>query len=235
MTTAEILPIVIRFCVQTLFLMTALWIMVKIQKLNYNLLGLLASAAASIALEMALDHYVGPSLGVPVGVAVLVLGVTKSTGADHVDVGFTVAVSFALTFGMNLWLLGMLLGDLRVSAREKEESNNTATHATNHVATATASPTTNTVPVATAEDEAKQRAQETASHFSLKAISQGASHPMAMIHTGLKTYTVFEGESLPVETPGGKAKITCKHVETDRVVLDIDGQEVTLSFSLGAK
>src|SRR5262249_18158676 len=107
----------IHFAVETVFLVAALWIMIKVQKLNYNFLGLLGAAALASAIDL---------LPLPFRIAdfisctVLLLCIARVTGAERVDVMFTVFVGYALWFGMNLFLLGALLGDLRPSAREAE-------------------------------------------------------------------------------------------------------------------
>jgi hypothetical protein len=54
--------------------------------------------------------------------AVLWVCLTKVTREDFTGVVFTAAISYALVFGMNLFLLGALMGDLRVSARESSSA-----------------------------------------------------------------------------------------------------------------
>src|SRR4029077_14032230 len=210
------------------FLLAALFVMIRLQKMNYNFFGLLGSAALTIGVEMTLDRLIGMNFSTPIAVVVLIACITWVTRAEHVDVGFTVGVSFALTFGMNLWLLGALLGDLRVKAKSNDESG-PEMNQTNQVAEVSA-PATNSVEFL--ESQAKQFARTTADGLSLKGITQSATKPMAIIHTGTKSFTVVVGESFPVDTPKGKIDVTCKKVESDKVVLEIEGEEATLSFSL---
>src|ERR1041385_6892714 len=116
--TFEVISYAIEFAVQTVFLLAALWIMIKIQKLNYKFLPLLGAAALASGLDMI--PYAGHYLAVPV----LLLCVKKVTEAEMVpDVVFTVVVGYALMFGMNLWLLGTLLGDLRPSAYQSTDAD----------------------------------------------------------------------------------------------------------------
>jgi hypothetical protein len=123
----------IEFAVQTAILLGLLWGMIKIQKLDqrfeYNFLGLLGSAALATGLDQILQMTVGRFIGIyfasyittPIVVTVLLLCIKKVTHAPYVDVLFTVAISYALLFGVNLFILGSLMGDLRPSARNSEE------------------------------------------------------------------------------------------------------------------
>ncbi len=123
----------IEFAVQTAILLGLLWGMIKIQKLDqrfeYNFLGLLGSAALATGLDQILQLTVGRFLGIyfasyittPIVVTVLLLCLKKVTQAPYVDVVFTVAISYALLFGVNLFILGSLMGDLRPPARNPDE------------------------------------------------------------------------------------------------------------------
>ena len=130
----ETLVLFVEFVVQMAFLFAALWIMIKIQKLNYNFPGLLGSAALVSGLDRALDTVLGHFLGnylatyisAPVTLVVLIICIAKVTQADRVDVLFTIVVGYALMFGMNLWLFGALLGDLRPSAGNPGEFDTVA-------------------------------------------------------------------------------------------------------------
>ncbi len=123
----------IEFAIQTAILLGLLWGMIKIQKLDqrfeYNFLGLLGSAALATGLDQILQLTVGRFLGIyfasyittPIVVTVLLLCLKKVTQAPYVDVVFTVAISYALLFGVNLFILGSLMGDLRPPARNPDE------------------------------------------------------------------------------------------------------------------
>ncbi len=123
----------IEFAIQTAILLGLLWGMIKIQKLDrrfeYNFLGLLGSAALATGLDQILQLTVGRFLGIyfasyittPIVVTVLLLCLKKVTQAPYVDVVFTVAISYALLFGVNLFILGSLMGDLRPPARNSDE------------------------------------------------------------------------------------------------------------------
>jgi hypothetical protein len=131
--SGTLLSRLIEFALQTAILLGLLWGMIKIQKLDqrfeYNFLGLLGSAALATGLDqilqMTLGHFIGiyfaSYISTPIVVAVLLLCLKKVTHAPYVDVVFTVAISYALLFGVNLFILESLMGDLRPSARNSEE------------------------------------------------------------------------------------------------------------------
>jgi hypothetical protein len=104
----------IGFGVETVFLVLGLWIMIKIQKLDYSFLGLLGSAALGASLDMI------PYAGHALAVIALYLSLRLVTRADlFPDVAFTVGVAYALVFCMNLFVLGAMMGDLRAVARAR--------------------------------------------------------------------------------------------------------------------
>jgi len=250
----NILAFSIEFVVQTVFLTVGLWIMIKIQKLDYNFLGLLGSAALASGLETildtTLDHFFGiylsSSISTPIVGTVLYVCIVKVTRADSVDVVFTIAVGYALMFGMNLWLLGSLMGDLRPSARDDLEGENdaiemgvesqaaTETNETLALVQATNKAQGRPAPASTdpaskpKEPGAAELTREIAKIFSLKGVIQSANKPMATIYTGVKTYTIAVGETLSMETAKGKTPVRCEGVGENLVVLTVAGERVTL-------
>jgi hypothetical protein len=128
-----LLPRLIEFALQTAILLGLLWGMIKFQKLDqkfkYNFLWLLGSAALATGLDqilqLTLGHFIGiyfaAYISTPIVVAVLLLCIKKVTQAPYVDVLFTVAISYALLFGVNLFILESLMDDLRPSARNSDE------------------------------------------------------------------------------------------------------------------
>jgi hypothetical protein len=225
----EILAYLVEFGIQTVILLAALWVMIKIQKLDYNVLGLIASAVLASALDLI------PLAGHFIAVPVLYVCIAKATRADlFPDAVFTVVVAYALMFCANLFLIGALMGDLRLSAseegfdeltedmeeafeRERAERPATGTNVT---------AATNTVVAPMKRDGAQTGAL--VSKFSLKGISRGSRNSTATIHTGVKTYNLFVGESVSVETTKGKVTVRCEEVRDDSVLLTVDGQSVEL-------
>lgn len=112
----NIVELAIKFGIQTVFLIIALWIMLKVQKLQCGFLAMAGSAALASALD--LIPYAGHVISLPV----LLICITKSIGSKtFTDALLTVAVAYALTLCFNLLLLGMLTGDLRKLAETKPE------------------------------------------------------------------------------------------------------------------
>jgi hypothetical protein len=229
--SSNILIYGIEFAVQFAFLVAALWIMLKLQKLEYNVPGLLGAAALASAIDMI------PFVGHPVAVGVLLFCMMKVTRSDYVDVMFTVFVGYALMFGMNLFLLGALLGDLRPSARESDgmeamEQYDQETEPDEAMVPdePDAKPPPAPASSSKAAEEASTKEQpSTASGFSLKGLTKNAQNSVAMVHTGTKTYTIGVGETLSMDTPKGKVSVKLETVNDNSVVLSIGGVRTELS------
>jgi hypothetical protein len=231
--------------VETVILTIALWIMIKLQKLEYNFPGLLATAVLTSALDEILDlvlsHFLGDYLAscisTPIVVVVLFICITRLTKADQVDVFFTIGVGYAVWFVLNLWLMGDLIpsarwaGEAEGPAALKAEYQVPQTNRpaaslsmTNEAAGNVARPAVNPSGPVPAN-----LVPATVKVFSLKGIIT-AGKPSAMINTGVKTYSIFQGDSLTMETANGKVVVRCEKLEKDRVVLDIAGEPLTLSL-----
>ncbi len=246
----------VEFLIDAAFLLVALWIMIKIQKLEYTVIGLLGTAALTSLLETILDPLLGVYFSTPIIVIVLTFCVWKLTRADMVDVGYTVGVGFALILGMNLFLLGALMGDLRPSARQKnsfdEEMHEVAANHRPALANeperpASASDRAPETVVATAPSAARNQSansvravrqpkpsaakstDEIARLFTLKSVTMNGNNSMAIISTGVKSYTILLGESIAMQTSGSNsAVVRCQAIEEDSVLLDVDGHSVAL-------
>lgn len=242
----------VEFLIDAAFLLVALWIMIKIQKLEYTVIGLLGTAALTSLLETILDPLLGVYFSSPIIVLVLTFCVWKLTRADMVDVGYTVGVGFALILGMNLFLLGALMGDLRPSARQ-ENSFDEEMHevAANHrpalaneperpasasdrapetVVAAARNQSTNSVrAVRQPKPSTAKSTDEIARLFTLKSVTMNGNNSMAIISTGVKSYTILLGESIAMRTSGSNsAVVRCQAIEEDSVLLDVDGHSVAL-------
>jgi hypothetical protein len=239
----EIISYGIEFAIQTAFLVVALWIMIKLQKLNYKFLPLLGAAALASGLDMI--PYAGHYLAVPA----LLYCVWKVTEAEMVpDVVFTVVISYALMFGMNLWLLGSMMGDLRPSALDGKNAGGLPPEAAAAVEdTAPTNPPaalvqpTNPAPVkpeAVAATPPSQTnvaapprpAQEYVNQLSLKGLVRSSTRPMATIQSGTRTYTIGVRETVFVEMGSEKVAVRCVEVEENSVILNLAGENVRLSF-----
>jgi hypothetical protein len=130
----NLVSLLIEFALQTVILFGLLWGMIKIQKLDqrfsYKFLGLVGAAALATILEQVLQMVLGRFIGIyfasyittPIVLAVLLLCLKKITGAPYIDVVFTVAISYALLFGVNLFILSSLMGELRPSGRTHDDT-----------------------------------------------------------------------------------------------------------------
>jgi hypothetical protein len=248
-----ILALIIEIAIQTAFLFVALWIMIKLQKLDYRFLPLLGTAALVSGLDEIMDatlgHYLGfylaTTISTPIVIAVLCYCLTKLTRAEYVDVLFTVFVGYALLFGMNLWLLGALMGDLRVSAREADaEPVPEQVEALQHAVAATnlppaASPRGTTAPAARrrpapgshpAEPPVFKAGEEVAKSFKFTGLTRNGTNSAIVFNTGVKAYTLVLGESRLVNTARGMVPVRFVELGKDWVAFEVAGEPVTLSL-----
>ena len=216
--TVIILGLAIEGVVRWFIYTALLWIMIKIQKLNYNFFGLMAVSAGAIAVSYI--PWVGAYLAYPV----LVFGLWKVTGADIVpDVVFTVAITRALMFCVNLFLLGALMGDLRpdlnASARtEQEEEHEVAEEEEPEEAVQT-------------KVTAKQftigdaHANPKAKHLALKGVSINPSQALAMLSDGKSFHTLGTGEVFQARSPQGSDTVRVEEIHRSHVILTINDQD----------
>ena len=156
--------------------------------------------------------------------AVLYFCLKKVTQADRTDIYFTVGVGYALVLGMNLWLLGALLGDLRPSARYSE------TNETNDLAT-TSMETNDTPSAASKTNPPAQSATipvMTNSLFVIKGITRNGEKSMVTVQNGKKTQTISLGEAVTMQTTDGPASVRFKELNADSVVLTVNGNDTKL-------
>jgi hypothetical protein len=223
----------IHFVIQTAFLTLALWIMVKLQKFQFNFPGLVASAAVATVFDLI------PFVGHYLAVVVLFLCIAKVTRERGGDVAFTCGVSYALTFGMNLFLLSSLLGDLRVHARSRDSVAPAAavgqneelddTKATTNAVATPGKPTAATNP-AQVTDPAPVVKAPPPEGLVLKGIIKGPKTASVMLSAGAKTYTLFVGDSTHMDIGKDSPQVALVKVkDATTAVLNIDGQEVELS------
>jgi hypothetical protein len=230
MNIIEIVSYVLEFLIETGFLLLALWFMVRIQKFQYTFIGLLGSAALASALDMI--PYVGHYIAVPV----LYICLLKVTREDLVGVVFTSAISYALVFGMNLFVLASLMGDLRASARERDEANpltvaqvlDTGESDVIDADDRPMPPTSTPAPATTQTADHASTAPDPSRGFVLKGVINTGSRSTAMISAGGKTYTLMLGESTIVQTATGRANVTLEKVGESSATINIGGSRVEL-------
>jgi hypothetical protein len=209
-----ILLLILGNIVAWLVFTALLWVMIKIQKLNYNALGLFASSAA--ATLTSLIPVVGPYLGY----VVLVLCLWKCTGANIIpDITFTAVIASALMFCINLFVIGTLMGNLRPDLSKLHGIK--PVHATERRAASSSNAPAPPSPPSRGEYKTSVRQNE----FSLKGISLGTSQKLAMVRYGAQIFTLSEGETCVVKTPDGPVSLRCDKIETSSVHLILNDEE----------
>jgi hypothetical protein len=236
--TGQILGLAIEFLIRSAFLGIALWVMIKIQKLEWDLLGLLLSTALGSGLDMI------PIVGHYLAVPALWLCLKQVTNGDlFPDVAFTVGISYALVFCMNLFVIGSLLGDLRPSKKHAEVAPPERTAVSKDKPEADGPPTaTKPAPVVAAQppdpkpvqqptnQPIKKSTREMVRNFSVKGILEGIDKPVGTISSGLKTYTLIAGETRSMETENGRIAVRFDGVSDHQVILTISGEQIALSY-----
>ena len=225
-----ILGLCIEIVIQTVFLTAALWIMIKLQKLEYNFLGLAGAAALTNVLDKVLNLAIAPFLGsyltnyvsTPIVVIVLAICIWKVTQADHVDVIFTVGVGYALLFCMNLFLLGALMGDLRPDLHPGA-STAADTASTNSTAVAPSHPH-----AVVADPAAVQKAQAVAKNLSVKGLIRNGSKSELVLGLGTKNRVLGLGEEIVVQMAASSNHVRFDDLDTNSVTVSIDGTPVKL-------
>jgi hypothetical protein len=216
----------IEFASQTAILFALVWIMIKFQKLDqhdkFHFLKVLGVAALSGGLDMI------PYFGHYVSVSALLLGIKWATRSPYADVLFTVGISYALMFVVNLFIIGALMGDLRPSARDagtpgQNESirEEPAVETEPETVAKTNRPALHPAPPVSA-----QPAPAGAGHLTIKGITRNAAKSVVIVDTGVKTYSLFLGDSLDLQTADGTRHLRFEILDADWVTLNIDGKPV---------
>lgn len=221
-TIAMFLGIAVVTAVKWLVYTGLLWGMIRIQKLNYNVLGLFGSSLA--ATLVAFIPYVGTYLSY----AVLVLCLWKCTGAEIApDVLFTVGISSALMFCLNLFAIGALMGEIRpdlsANARddapladfadaEMDEDSDTDDEESDEPDVVAVK--TNTVPVA-----AVVPASTAGGPLRLKGLTVNSLRPSAMVSDGTRVYTIYAGDSFTADMGKGRSRLRCEEISKAGVIL----------------
>jgi hypothetical protein len=226
--------LLIGFAARTVLLLAALWIMIKVQKLNYHFLGLLGAAALASAIKLIpLPFHIADIISC----AVLLLCIAKVTGAEFVDVKFTVFVGYAVMFAINLLLLGSLMGDLRPSAREaqnhslKEETDGEDDTPTTNQAVATgqaAAANTNRAPL-DVKSETVKLPEATLPKLSVKSLIRNGAKSCVTLQSENDTRVLFLGDSELVKTATGPVKVRFDGLTDQSVLLTVGEQQVKLA------
>lgn len=217
---AHVIALLVGITVQTAFLLLAFWIMIKLQGLNYNFLGLLGVAALVGGLDQILDtilgHFLGfylaSSISSPIILVAAFIGIKKLTEADKTDVMFTVAVGYALCFAMNMWLIGALLGDLRLPAKDSSftESDQTL-------------PSVEETNAAPPPPVVKAAATNILKGLTIKGATQNGNKSSVTLFVDGKIYTIYSGDTTLVPMDGKLAPVKLEKVEAHSLTLNVNG------------
>ena len=222
----NILAFSVEYLVRCAFLLLALWLLAKIQRFQCKFLALLGSAALATGLDMI------PLVGHYVAVPVLLFCLKKATREDYINVAFTVGISYALVFGMNLFLLGAMLGDLRWSARSSHKHEAVAQEeqpAEQPAAPGQAAKPEKIFLPMPATPVVQPKKPTVANGFALRGLSTGASNSTAIVFTGVKTYTIALGETFPMDTANGRVNVSLRKLTESSATLVVAGEPVELN------
>lgn len=216
-----------------------LWGMIKVQRLNYNFLGLIGSSALATALG-----YI-PVVGCYIGWAALVICLWKVTRADIApDILFTVGVAGALMFCVNLFAIGWLMGNLVLLSPALAEladdeddielSGNFGEEwmepdELNAATVAPAAVPTNNVP-SRSPKPTRVATGPAPKDLVIKGISLSAARKSALIGNGKDLHDVAQGEVFTIQSEKGLTTFVCEEVTASSVTLTANGAPMTLKL-----
>lgn len=239
------------FLSRFVLLTASLWVLLRVQNLNYNIPGMLGSAALASLFDMI------PFVGHPAAMGVLLFCVIKLTQAHFIDVRFTVSISYAVMFLLQMLILSVMPGELRAFARSRnvdqspivrmtasgDESDNLETKPPSAGATNQVSKTDEPVPAPTPTPAIvpsvpkaapaaplENPAIRLARSFSLKGVTKNSRASLVMVNTGTRNYTIQQGESVSMETADGKVEVSVESVGETAAVLKIGGISTPLQL-----
>jgi hypothetical protein len=224
MEMSHVIPWIIGFAIRTALLTALLWIMIKLQKMNYFFLGLLVAAAVACALDSI------PFVGHYLAVIVLYIAIWKITGATlFPDAVFTVVISYALVFAVNMLLLTAMIGHLGPGIAEDDPTETPA-----DVAPAKPVPSTAKVAAQTNASPAAGRATSTNSADAwlkdvvVKGATENGKKSLLVIGVKKKTYTLAMDEETAIEFPKGAARMRLLNLNGSWATVELNGQSAYL-------
>jgi len=249
-----LLPIGIAYLSRCVLLTLALWFMVRAQDLPYTIPAIIGSALLASMFDMI------PFVGHPLAAAVLLLCVLKMTRSHFIDVRFTVGISYAITFLLQMLILSTLPGDLRVHARTPQaDSGRSAmqqaamaddeTEADEEAAAPAkvkpAETNAETAPVEKAAAPVSQPAPQTsiktyasvdqatidlAVSLKLKSVLQNGRDSMIMLAAGGKNYSMKLGETINLKTTNGPVDLKVEQISMNSALINVGGKLTPLGL-----
>ena len=223
----------IEFASQTAILLALVWVLIKFQKLDqddgFHFLKVLGVVALSGGPNLV------PYFGHYISVTALLVGLKLVTRSPYTDVLFTTAISYALMFCANLFIIGALMGDLRPSARDAGTAGQAeVTPPQAQTIEPEPEPVAPTNPPApppappAASQVSVKPASAVAGHLVVKGLIRNGAKSVVTLDAGGKVYTLFLGDSLDLQTAGGTSRVRFDNLDADGVTLNIDGKPVKL-------
>lgn len=219
----EIIFYAVEFLFHSALLMAMLWVMIKIQGMNYNFPGLLGTAAAGGALDMI--PYVGHALAV----VTLYFCIVKMTRASMFpDASFTVAVSYALMFAVKVLAFTALIGDLRPAALDRANSPSDDPPPP-RLAAAEVQPAAAPGVVASPAPKSNAAAK-LVQQFVIKGAMRNGDKSSAIINFAGRTFTVFEGDTLALPVDDKMVQVKLQKVDGQRMDFSINGERASCDY-----
>jgi hypothetical protein len=194
-----------------------LWVMIKIQGLQYELLPVIGAAFLAASLDMI------PLGGHYIAVPVLYLCIWKITRTSlYPEAVFTVVISYALMFTTTLILLAYAPVS---SLHTASEHNYNFDDQTNIPAIAVVQ-TTNQIPVTQAPPPPSVSKDKIAANISVTGVSHVGNDAIVTIQYGKKSYVISLGEGTTISTDQGMTAVHFVKATDKDVTLSIKGKEV---------
>jgi hypothetical protein len=202
-----------KFVVLSFFL----WVMIKIQGLQYELLPVIGSALLAAGLDMI------PLGGHYIAVPVLYFCIWKITRTSlYPEAVFTVVLSYALMYMVTMILLAYApMPSLHTAnGHDYNFDDQTNTPAIADMQT------TNQVQVAPPPPKPSVLKDKIAANISIKGVSHVGNDAMVTIQYGKKSYIISLGEGTTISTDQGMTAVHFVKASDKEVTLSIKGQEV---------
>jgi hypothetical protein len=223
----------IKFASQTAILFGLVWIMIKLQHLDqhdgFHILKVLGVVVFTGGLNMI------PYIGHYLAVSALLVGIKKVTGSPYADVLFTVGLSYALMFAINIFIIMSLMGDLRPSTGDAGRLERVAYMPEEQTVDSkpeTIAATNPPVPPAASHPASQVSAKPMPANpgqWIIKGLSRNGARSVVTIDTGVKAYTLFLGDTVKMQAAGGTNEVRFDKLDADWVSLNVDGKPVKLS------
>jgi hypothetical protein len=208
--------------------------LIKLQKLDQNDSYHFMKVVGVIALASGLNLV--PYFGRYLSSLTLALGLKMVTRSPYVDVAFTIVISGGIMFLVNLFIIGTLMGDLRPSMNDDGDAGPSvsatqepASDAEPEAVAPTNPPAHPAAAPAAAKPAPAKPAPAGPKHLAIKGLTRNGAKSVIIIDSGLKTYTLFLGDSAAMETADGTKSVRFESLDADSVTLNVDGQPLKLS------